>query len=398
MSEVVTRLLERRANLVNQMREVAERAVDENRDMSAEEDRQFTEMNAEVDALQKRADAMLEGEKRAQEIEQTYNTLQGKPQERNTPKEDKVASELRSWMRGQGGREFVVPTENRDLSTSSSGVIDTGFRAQLWEYMIETAGVLNAGVDLLETSGGETIKLPRVTAHSTAGATTEATAITESDPTLGSVNSTVTKEGYVVQISRELIDDSGVDLQGYLARSAGRALGNAVGAAAVTAAAAAAAAGATTAAGETTNLGSQASVGKGFDYLITVFHSVLSPYRNSAGCSWLMADPTAAMVRKIKSTDGVYAWQPAVVAGQPDTILGKPVYIDTNVADPGLSAKSILFGDFRSVVVRIAGGYRFERSDDFAFNADLVTFRALVRHGSVSVDANALKSLVHNAA
>jgi HK97 family phage major capsid protein len=398
MSEVVTRLLERRANLVNQMREVAERAVDENRDMSAEEDRQFTEMNAEVDALQKRADAMLEGEKRAQEIEQSYANLQGKPQERNTPKEDKVASELRSWMRGQGGREFVVPTENRDLSTSSTGVIDTGFRAQLWEYMIETAGVLNAGVDLLETSGGETIKLPRVTAHSTAGATTEATAITESDPTLGSVNSTVTKEGYVVQISRELIDDSGVDLQGYLARSAGRALGNAVGAAAVTAAAAAAAAGATTAAGETTNLGSQATVGKGFDYLITVFHSVLSPYRNSSGCSWLMADPTAAMVRKIKSTDGVYAWQPAVVAGQPDTILGKPVYIDTNVADPGLSAKSILFGDFRSVVVRIAGGYRFERSDDFAFNADLVTFRALVRHGSVSVDANALKSLVHNAA
>jgi HK97 family phage major capsid protein len=398
MSEVVTRLLERRANLVNQMREVAERAVDENRDMSAEEDRQFTEMNAEVDALQKRADAMLEGEKRAQEIEQTYATLQGKPQERGKTNDDKVTSELRAFMRGTGGREFVVPTENRDLSTSSSGVIDTGFRAQLWEYMIETAGVLNAGVDLLETAGGETIKLPRATAHSTAGATTEGTAITESDPTLGSVNSTVTKEGYVLQISRELIDDTGVDLQGYLARSAGRALGNAVGAAAVTAAVAAAAAGATTAAGETTNLGAQGTVGKGFDYLISVFHSVLSPYRNSSGCSWLMADPTAAMVRKIKSADGVYAWQPSVVIGQPDTILGKPVYIDTNVADPGLSAKSILFGDFRSLVVRIAGGYRFERSDDFAFNADLVTFRALVRHGSVSVDANALKSLVHNAA
>jgi len=398
MSEVVTRLLERRANLVNQMREVAERAVDENRDMSADEDRQFTEMNAEVDALQKRADAMLEGEKRAQEIEQTYATLQGKPQERNAPKEEKVASELRAFMRGTGGREFVVPTENRDLSTSSSGVIDTGFRAQLWEYMIETAGVLNAGVDLLETAGGETIKLPRATAHSTAGATTEGLAITESDPTLGSVNSTVTKEGYVLQISRELIDDTGVDLQGYLARSAGRALGNAVGAAAVTAAVAAAAAGATTAAGETTNLGAQGTVGKGFDYLITVFHSVLSPYRNSSGCSWLMADPTAAMVRKIKSADGVYAWQPSVVIGAPDTILGKPVYIDTNVADPALSAKSILFGDFRSLVVRIAGGYRFERSDDFAFNADLVTFRALVRHGSVSVDPNALKSLVHNAA
>jgi HK97 family phage major capsid protein len=395
MSEVVTRLLERRANLVNQMREVAERAVDENRDMTAEEDRQFTEMNAEVDALQKRADAMLEGEKRAQEIEQTYANLQGKPQERKQEDKKGFDAELRTFLKGQGGREFVVPTEHRDLSTSSSGVIDTGFRAQLWEYMIETAGVLNTGVDLLETASGETIKLPRVTAHSTAAAQTEAAAITESDPTLGSVNSTVTKEGYLLQISRELIDDSGVDLQGYLARSAGRALGNAVGAAAVTAALAAATAGATTAAGTAGGFGTQSTADQGFDYLITLFHSVIDPYRRSASCAWLMSDPTAAKVRKIKSSEGVYAWQPSVVAGQPDTILGKPVYIDTNVPDAAVSVESILFGDWRSLVVRIAGGYRFERSDDFAFGSDLVTFRALVRHGSVSVDANALKSLTH---
>jgi len=398
MSDTVQKLLDRRATLVSQMREVAERGVNESREMTADEDRQFTEMNAEVDALQVRADAMIAGEQRAKDTEDAFAKLTGRPQERTAPDADKVGEELREWMRGKGGREFIVPTENRDLTSTSSGVIDTGFRAQLWEYMIETAGVLQAGVDMLETSSGETIKLPRVTAHSTAGATTEATAITESDPTLGSVNSTVTKEGYVVQLSRELIDDSGVDLQGYLARAAGRALGNAVGAAAVTAAVAAASAGATTAAGELTNLGSQATAGKGFDYLITLFHSVIAPYRNSTGCGWLTSDAGAAMIRKVKSTDGVYAWQPSLVAGQPDTILAKPVFIDTNVADPGASAESVLFGDWRSLVVRIAGGFRFERSDDFAFNADLVTYRALVRHGSVSVDANALKSLTHPAA
>jgi HK97 family phage major capsid protein len=261
--------------------------------------------------------------------------------------------------------------------------------------MIEEAGVLSAGVDLLETDSGETIKLPRATAHSVAGSTTEATAISESDATLGSVNSTVVKEGYVTQLSTELLQDSGVDLEGYLSRSAGRALGNAVGAAAITAALAAASAGATTAAGTAGGLGAQNTADRGFDYLITLFHSVIAPYRNRSSCSWVMADPTAAMVRKVKSADGVYAWQPSVVAGQPDTILGKPVFIDTNVPDAAVSVESILFGDWSSLVVRIAGGFRFERSDDFAFNADLVTFRALVRHGSVSVDANALKSLTH---
>jgi HK97 family phage major capsid protein len=401
MSETVTRLLERRANLVNQMREVAERAVDDNRNMTADEDRQFTEMNAEVDALQKRADAMLEGEKRAKETEEAFSKLSGKPQEREHREVsgDKVTADLRAWMTGAGDRAFLVPAggriERRDLSTSSTGIIDTGFRAQLWEYMIETAGVLQAGVDLLETASGETIKLPRVTVHPTTAAQTEATTITESDPTFDSVNSTVTKHGFVTQLSRELIDDSGVDLTGYLARAAGRAMGNAVGAAAITAALAAASAGATTAAGTAGGLGAQSTAARGFDYLITLFHSVLAPYRNSSSCSWVMADPTAAMVRKVKSADGVYAWQPSVVAGQPDTILSKPVYIDTNVPDAAISVESILFGDWRSLVVRIAGGFRFERSDEFAFGSDLVTYRALVRHGSVSVDPNALKSLTH---
>jgi HK97 family phage major capsid protein len=393
MSTTADKLLERRANLVNQMREVAERAVEENRDMTADENRQFAEYNAEVDALQARADAFLAGEQRAKDIEESFATLAGKPQERGTKAEKNSKAEVRAWMTGEGPRVYNL--EARDLSTSSSGVIDTGFRAQLWEYMIETAGVLNAGVDLLETDSGETIKLPRVTAHSTTAAVTEGNAITESDPTLSSVNSTVTKEGFVTQLSRELVMDSGVDLTGYLARNAGRQLGNAVGAAAITAALAAASAGATTAAGTAGGLGAQSTADRGFDYLITLFHSVLAPYRNSPSCSWVMADPTAAMVRKVKSADGVYAWQPSVIAGQPDTILAKPVYIDTNVPDAAISVESILFGDWSSLVVRIAGGYRFERSDEFAFNTDQITYRALVRHGSVSIDANALKSLTH---
>lgn len=402
MSEIANRLRDRRLNLVNEMRGVVDTASEENRDFTAEETGRLAAIDEEIDRIDKRMAGVLEQEQRAKEQDDAYNALTGKAgkggrEDRSDPEKE----EIRAFIRGQGQRALEVApggrVELRDLTTSSSGVIPTGFRAQLWEYMLEESGILNAGVDVLETAGGETIKLPRATAHSAAGSTTEGTAISESDPTLSSVNSTVVKEGYVVQLSTELLQDSGVDLNGYLARSAGRALGLAVGAAAVTAAVAAASAGATTATGELTNLGSQGTVGKGFDYLITLFHSVIDPYRRRSTCSWLMADAAAAMVRKIKSTEGVYAWQPSLIPGQPDTILSKPVHIDTNVADPGASAESILFGDFSSLVVRIAGGFRFERSDDFAFNADLVTFRALVRHGSVSIDANALKSLTHAA-
>jgi HK97 family phage major capsid protein len=338
-----------------------------------------------------RADAFLAGETRAKEIEESFASLAGKPKERQdaAPGTD---LELRDWMRGKGARHYEL--ETRDLTTSSTGVIDTGFRAQLWEYLVQVSGILNAGVDTLETASGETIKLPRVTAYSTVASTTEASAITESDATLSSVNSTVVKVGFVTQLSSELVADSGVDLPAMLARNAGRDMGNAIGAAAVTAAVAAAAAGATTGTGYPGTLGTQSTAGQGFDWLITLFHSVIFPYRNRPSCSWLMSDVTAAAVRKVKSSTGDYAWQPSLTVGDPDTILGKPVYIDYNVADIAISVKPILFGDFSSLVTRIAGGFRFERSDEFAFNADLVTYRALVRHGTVSIDANAIKSLV----
>jgi HK97 family phage major capsid protein len=45
----------------------------------------------------------------------------------------------------------------------------------------------------------------------------------------------------------------------------------------------------------------------------------------------------------------------------------------------GSGATSMAFGDFSQYFVRLIGGVRFERSDDFAFNTDLVTFRAIVR-------------------
>lgn len=394
-------LREKRANVREQQKALLDAAIADKRDLTAEEQSSFEKMETDINdlgAAVRTLEASLEEDR---QIAEAFERLgQHKPAD-DEARKAKRGEELRSFLKGNGQREYVIPVELRaDQTTSNAaGVIPTGFYGQLWEYMIETSSVLQLNPQILRTNTGETIKLPRATAHSTAGAVTEGVAITASDPTLSSVNSTVTKEGYLTQFTRELLDDSGVDLEGYLARSAGRALGNAVGAAAVTAAIAAASAGVTAGngIGAVTSYGTQSTEGEGFDFLIDLYYSVIAPYRNSASCGWLLSDVGASKVRKLKSADGVYAWQPSVIVGQPDLVLGKPVVTDTNVADPAASAKSILFGDWSSLVVRIAGGFRFERSDEFAFDADMTTFRALTRHGTVSVDGSALKSFVHAA-
>lgn len=398
MSDMVKRLLEERENVLIEARNLNDTAEKEGREFSADAQATWDGHMAKITELDKRLNEVTDLEERNAKADEVRAKMAEHATTAKGQDKPDEAEQLRKFMRGEAGRSYHVQgdLESRDVTTTAAAAtIAPGFRNQLWEYAVEVSGILSAGVDLLQTTSGESIVLPRVTAYSTVTATAETVALTESDPTFSSVNSTVSKGGYLVQVPTELLQDSAFNVQSYLAKWAGRELGNAVGSNAVTVALAAASAGATTAAGTAGGFGAQNTADRGFDYLITLYHSVLAPYRASSSCAWVMADPTAAAVRKIKTADGVYAWENSVVVGQPDTILGKPVHIDTYVPDAAVSVESILFGDFSSLVVRIAGGIRFERSDEFAFNADMSTFRAIVRHGAVSVDANALKSLTH---
>ena len=220
--------------------------------------------------------------------------------------------------------------------------------------------MLQTNPTVLNTASGEVIEVPKTLTHTTGEQVAEAAAIQESDPTFDKINLGAYKYGRLVQVSRELVTDAGVDLEGYLAMSCGRALGNALGAHLVTGTGTTMPRGVTIDSSLGTSpaagliagggFGAQSTADQGFDILINLFHSVISPYRMSRSCAWLMNDLTAAKVRKIKSSEGVYAWQVSVVAGEPDTILGKPVYIDPNVASVGANAKSIVFGDWSPVL------------------------------------------------
>jgi HK97 family phage major capsid protein len=398
------KILERRANVWEQAKALADRAADENRNFTGEEQASWDSMNAEIDALDVRAKAIEAGEKRAADAAAAMGAVEG----RQRPADSNVA-ELRSFLRGET-RQRAFRVEARDLAsgTGSAGgdTIPTDFYGRLYEHMVENSAVLQTNPTVLRTSGGNPLELPKTLTHSTGAIVAEAGTFGESDPTFDKYAMSAFKYGRIIQVPSELLEDTGVDLEGYLARQVGRALGNTFGAHLVTGTGTSqprgvvtdATVGKTGPTGTTTTFGTQSTVGQGFDLLIDTFHSVISPYRNSASCYWLLNDTTAALVRKIKSSEGVYAWTPSVVAGQPDLILGKRVVIDPNVASPAANAKSIVFGDFSAYHVRLAGGFEFVRSDDFAFDQDLVTFRARMRGDGALLDlTGAVKVFQHSA-
>jgi HK97 family phage major capsid protein len=396
MSEVVKSLRERRANVWEQAKALADRAADENRAFSGEEESSWTTLNAELDKLDQRIKDIIDGEQRAADTEAAFSKLNGTNgrEQRGTKQESGFAQELRDFAAGKSGAFMEVmpdgPVDFRTLSklTAAAGAntVPTSFYDRIVAHLIETAAIMQAGPTVLQTGGGESIQVPKTTAHSSAAIVTEGAAIAASDPAFGQVTLGAYKYGLLIQVSRELIQDTGADLEGYLSMQAGRALGNAFGAHAITG----------TGTGQPRGVVTDATLGvtggtgvagvPTADNLIDLYYSVIPPYRNSPSARWIVRDSTVGALRKIKDTTGQYLWSPGLTGNQTDTFLGKPVLVDPGVAATGTTAKSVIFGDMSQYFVRMVNGIRFERSDDYAFNTDLVTFRALMRADGALVD------------
>lgn len=394
-------LMERRAVLIKQAQEIAQTGVAEDRDLTIEEQTSFDQRIAEANKLHERATAIYNGEKAANELEESFRSVTGRePHPVGGQSDDGFTEWARSARPGDTydlpqPQRLVKPGEQRDMS-ATGGLGKHSVSSQLWEYALHVGQILQSGVEIINTTDGNALPFPRATVH----AATDDTPLAAHDPivndeaTVNTVDSTVAKYGFISYVPTELIQDATFDLEGYIARSAGRELGRRVSAiAAAGLVASFTTAGVTAPDGVLTNLGSQATVGQGTDLIYKLFHSVYPEYRTSA--AWLMADPTAAIVRALKGSDGQSVWQPALTAGDPDLLVGKPVFIVPQLAAPAPDAKSIFFGDLSALKVRIAGGLRFERSSEYKFANDQVAFRGIVRAGAVGLDPNAVKFLLH---
>ena len=77
--------------------------------------------------------------------------------------------------------------------------------------------------------------------------------------------------------------------------------------------------------------------------MINLVYSLKRPYRKNA--VFILNDQTIAALRKLKDGNGAYMWQAALVAGEPDKLLGYPVYTSAYMPTIEAGAKTIIFGD-----------------------------------------------------
>ena len=137
------------------------------------------------------------------------------------------------------------------------------------------------------------------------------------------------KVSVAVKVSEELLADNAYDLESFLINAFGKAIGNAEEQAFIIGDGNAKPTGLL----HPTKGGQIGVVTAGntitTDEIVDLVYKLQRPYR--ANAVFLTSDSTLAAIRKLKDTTGQYLWQPALTAGEPDRLLGYPVYTSAYV-------------------------------------------------------------------
>lgn len=124
--------------------------------------------------------------------------------------------------------------------------------------------------------------------------------------------------------------------------------------------------------------------------LIDLVFQLKAPLRQ--GAVWVMNSATLAVIRKLRSADGAFLWQPGLIEGQPDRLLGYPVVEAEDMPDVAANACPIAFGNFRAGYL-IAERRQTTILRDPYTNKPYVQFYATRRVGGQVMDSDAIKLL-----
>ena len=289
---------------------------------------------------------------------------------------------IRSMARGEIRSASFGPRENRDVLTSSTGSpVPTSFFDSVI-MLARAIGPMLRVSTILNTAGGENLQIPRLSTYSVGTVSAQAATIGESDPVFSSfVTLSAYKYSFLTQISAELLSDSGVNILDLLAMNCANALGVVVNTALTTGTAGNEPNGVVTASGSALIGGTGLTTTGAFTYenLVSLYYSLDPAARALPGVGFMAKGSSIAAMRTLKDGAGNFVFQPAMSESTPDRVLGVPLYENPAMAAIAASAKSVIAGHFPSYYVRTVGGIRLDRSDDFAFSADLVTFRCTYR-------------------
>ena len=263
-------------------------------------------------------------------------------------------------MRSKFPNPAVVNALQVGTETEGGYLVPDEFERTLVEALEEENFFRRIATVIHSNSGDR--KIPVVASKGSAAWIDEEGTYGESDDAFGQISLGAYKLGTLIKVSEELLNDSAFPLEPYITREFARRIGTKEEEAFFTGDGAGKPTGILAATGGAdvgvTTTGASITA----DDVIDLYYSLRVPYRKKA--KWIMNDATVNALRKLKDTTGQYLWEPSLVAGTPNKILGCEVISSPFM--PGIAAgeKSIAFGDFSYYWIADRTGRTFKRLNE----------------------------------
>jgi HK97 family phage major capsid protein len=113
------------------------------------------------------------------------------------------------------------------------------------------------------------------------------------------------------------------------------------------------------------------------DEIINLIYTLKRPYRKSA--AFITNDQTLAVLRMLKDGNGVYMWQPSLLAGEPDRLFGYPIHTSSYAPTIAAGAAVLAFGDYSYYNIGDRGSRSFAELRELFAGNGMVGFVAKER-------------------
>lgn len=412
----ILEMREERAKLVSQMGQIISKCKSEDRDLTGEENAEWSKMEQAESALKAKID-FAEKEERASRLQTEINrpVQTVAPYKPSAKRSFNAGNVFRAWAlyrseratpsawledAANAGINLASPQLSlRALSkgSNSAGGYDTQAEPMIdIEKVLLWYGPMLNVVRTVNTDTGSSLPWPTVDSTSlTASVKSEAASIATNtaDPTFGQVSFSAYKysTGNCL-VSLELLQDAVFPIEEILAESLGEQLGRTLNTDMTVGDGSSKITGIAAASGGAAEGIDIAAATLSWTHVLDLIHSVDPAYRNRAKCKLMMNDSTLKYLKKLVDDESrpIYT---SVALGEPPTFDGFDHTINNDVVAMGTDTKSIFFGDFSKFILRRAGDIIFYRLDELYAGNMQVGFGAHIRADGKLVNSAAVKYL-----
>ena len=366
----IQELIQKRAKVWETAKSFVDTHEDKNGRLSAEDTTAYNRMEQEIEDLTASIERQQRAADRDKMLSQPINSpIVTKPANGVDVKTGRASDEYKAAMLGALRSNFrnVSNVLQEGVDADGGYLVPEEYDRRLIDVLDEE-NIMRSLATKITTSGEHKINIAAT--KPSAAWIEEGGALKFSDATFAQILLDAHKLNVAIKVTEELLYDNAFGLENYIITQFGKALANAEEDAFLNGDGKGKPTGIFNATGGA-NVTAEVAAFTG-DELINLVYTLKRPYRKKA--AFIMNDKNLAVLRKLKDANDQYLWQPSLKEGEPERLLGYPVY--TSAYAP---ADAIAFGDFSYYNIGDRGSRSFKKLTELFAGNDMVGFVAKER-------------------